>query len=86
MKWLYKFSISVTSGNFYEELNKEVLHDMLQVEDHDMAIVLGRWDYDIQTAINEVGHELDEKGRDFIDEVVAKIRKEKVKMYTHFFL
>jgi len=80
MKWLYKFSISVTSGNFYEELNKEVLHDMLQVEDHDMAIVLGRWDYDIQTAINEVGHELDEKGRDFIDEVVAKIRKEKVKM------
>ena len=80
MKWLYKFSIAVTSGNFYEELDKEVLHEMLQVEEHDMAIVLGRWDYDIQTAINEVSHELDEKGRDFIDEVVAKIRKEKVKM------
>ena len=53
MRWLYRFSYIVESRSFYEVLDKNVLHEMLTIEDDDMNIILGRWDYDVENAIRE---------------------------------
>ena len=67
MRWLYSFSLSQTGNNFVEVLDKKVLQSMMSIENEDLNIVLGRWDYDIRKSIEIVQSELNESGTDFID-------------------
>ena len=82
MKWLHKITLKKNTCEIVEDLDEGVLQSMLKIKDEDMAIVLGRWDFDVQQAINEVLKELNDDGRDFIDKMIDAEVKSKGK-YCH---
>ena len=80
MKWLHTISIQKDKLEITEDLDKNVLQSMIKIRDEDMAIVLGRWDFDIQQAIEEVSKEVNDHGKDFIDELIDAEKKSKGRM------
>ena len=80
MRWLYSFSITQQNTGLVEVLDKNVLQSMMKVEDDDVSIILGRWDFDVQKSIEYVLSELNESGKDFIDTMIEVEEKSKGKM------
>ena len=53
---------------------------MMSIENEDLNIVLGRWDYDIRKSIEIVQSELNESGTDFIDTLLEAEKKSNGKL------
>ena len=70
MLWLHSFEIN-HSGNFLvEKLDTDVLKSLINLDPADEDIILGRFDLEIDLAIQKVKEEISADGRDFIDLVL----------------
>ena len=86
MRWLHSFSFSQKNAGLVEILDKKVLQSMMIINDEDLSIILGRWDYDIQKSIENVESELNECGKDFIDMMVEADEKSRGKLCINLHL
>ena len=74
MLWLYELELDNSTHAFYDKLDKNVIEKILKLDDRDMDIILGRWDFTIQTMIDEVkGEVLD--GKDEIEKILELKKK-----------
>ena len=74
MLWLYELELDNSTHAFYDKLDKNVIEKILKLDDRDMDIILGRWDFTIQTMIDEVkGEVLD--GKDEIEKLLEQKKK-----------
>ena len=80
MKWLHTMAFKKDTGELVEDVDKNILQSMLKINDDDIAIILGRWDYDVQVAIDEVIKEINGDGKDFIDKMIESEVRSKGKM------
>ena len=62
------------SNTLIDTLDKTIIEKILKLSDDDLDIVLGRWDFSIGMAIEEVKRESIE-GKDSVDKILEK-RKE----------
>ena len=50
-----------------EKLDIDVLRSMIKLDEGDEDLVLGRFDYDVESAIKQVQKETNSDGKDIID-------------------
>ena len=74
MKWLYKFEIEHCDNFFIEKMDNTIIEKLMQLDDDDLNIILGRWDLTIDLAIAAVKKETIE-GNDTVDKIMEAQKK-----------
>ena len=75
MLWLYKFQHSTDNEGVLETFDGKVFEKILKLNEDDLDIVLGRWDFTIDAAIKEVKKGIHE-GKDKVDEILKRRRQD----------
>ena len=75
MMWLHSFEVNKTTNFLVEKLDSDVLRSLMNL-DQDEDLILGRFDFDIDSAIKKVGEETSGDGRDIIDLVLEVEKKD----------
>ena len=73
--WLHSFEVNKTTNFLVEKLDSDVLRSLMNL-DQDEDLILGRFDFDIDSAIKKVGEETSGDGRDIIDLVLEVEKKD----------
>ena len=76
MIWLHSFEINQNGNYLVEKLDTDILKSLINLDQADEDIILGRFDLEIDLAIRKVKEEKSADGRDFIDLVLEVEEKE----------
>ena len=71
MFFFLSLEFNETNQKVYNAFDKRIVEKLIKVNDDDMDIVMGRWDFTVQMAIDEVKQELC-NGKDKIDEKIEE--------------
>ena len=71
MFFFFQLEFNETNQKVYNAFDKRIVEKLIKVNDDDMDIVMGRWDFTVQMAIDEVKQELC-NGKDKIDEKIEE--------------
>ena len=76
MQWLHSFEVNKSSSYLVEKLDGDVLRSLINISESEEDIVLGRFDFDIDSAIKHVKDEMMDQGKDIIDIMIDVEKKE----------
>ena len=76
MQWLHSFELNKSSSYHVEKLDGDVLRSLINISESEEDIVLGRFDFDIDSAIKHVKDKIMDQGKDIIEIMIDVDKKE----------
>ena len=83
MVWLHSFEVNKNTQYLVEKLDIDVLRSMIKLDEGDEDLVLGRFDYDVESAIKQVQKETNSDGKDIID-LILNIEENEIEALDKF--